>query len=202
MLATQQDTDVNAVNRGVAGATAADLLDDLGSDDQLQTTVTQSDVIVITIGANDLSPSLDTWEQSGSCDTSCYQPGIEQMGSDLNKILADIRSLRHGKPTELLVTDYWNVFTDGSVAQQNEAKGYLTWSDQITRAANTAICQAATAHNADCVDLYAPFKGTGSTDPTPLLADDGDHPDAAGTALIAQTLYTALEHPTAHASTQ
>ncbi|WP_182561289.1 SGNH/GDSL hydrolase family protein [Microlunatus kandeliicorticis] len=203
MLADQQDTDVSAVNRGVNGATAADLLSDLKNDDDLRSTVAQSDVIVVTIGANDLSPSLDTYQQNGSCSSSCYQSGIDQMGSDLDDLLGVIRQLRHGKATALLVTNYWNVFEDGSVgAKDDGGQDYLDWSDAITRAANTAICDAAASNSATCVDLYGPFKGDGSQDPTDLLADDGDHPNAAGTKLIAQVLDAQLERPTPHATTQ
>lgn len=39
------------------------------------------------------------------------------------------------------------------------------------------------------VDLVKPFRGpSGDGDPTPLLADDGDHPNAAGVDAIADAL--------------
>lgn len=39
------------------------------------------------------------------------------------------------------------------------------------------------------VDLVKPFRGpSGDSDPTPLLADDGDHPNAAGVDAIADAL--------------
>jgi len=38
------------------------------------------------------------------------------------------------------------------------------------------------------VDLYSPFKGDGSKDPTSRLASDGDHPNSAGHQLIASAL--------------
>jgi lysophospholipase L1-like esterase len=61
----------------------------------------------------------------------------------------------------------------------------------VTKAANRAICAAATAADDRCVDIYAPFEGAGDRNPTTLLADDGDHPNAAGHRLIAQTLLAA-----------
>lgn len=61
----------------------------------------------------------------------------------------------------------------------------------MTKAANAAICSAAGTAGATCVDLYAPFKGDGDSDDTRLLASDGDHPDAAGAALIAEELLAA-----------
>ena len=48
-------------------------------------------------------------------------------------------------------------------------------------------------HSDTYVDIYTPFKGAdGSTDDTALLADDGDHPNAAGHQLIATALLAAL----------
>jgi lysophospholipase L1-like esterase len=41
------------------------------------------------------------------------------------------------------------------------------------------------------VDLYAPFKGNGTANPTKFLAGDGDHPNAAGYMLITSALLKA-----------
>jgi hypothetical protein len=48
---------------------------------------------------------------------------------------------------------------------------------------------------ATCVDLYAPYKGDGSRNPTALLAGDGDHPNAAGNQLISSALMAATSLP-------
>jgi len=58
---------------------------------------------------------------------------------------------------------------------------------------NAGIRSAAAKHGGVYVDLFTPFRGAdGSKDCTALLAADGDHPDAAGHALIARTLLAAL----------
>jgi lysophospholipase L1-like esterase len=114
------------------------------------------------------------------------------MRVDLGRVLDTVARLDGGR-ARVLVTTYWNVFTDGDVARRAERPGYLAWSDALTRQANAAIAQVAATHGATLVDLYAPFKGDGSTDPTDLLAADGDHPDAAGTALISRTVLAAYE---------
>lgn len=92
------------------------------------------------------------------------------------------------------MTSYWNVFEDGDVGTDDYGDGDLSWSDQVTRDANTTICQAAELAEATCVDLYVPFKDAdGKTDPTRLFADDGDHPYDAGTLLIATVLAAAVQ---------
>ena len=182
---------VTTTNRGVNGETAADLLQELRTDNKAMAEVKQADAIVLTVGANDLQSSLDTWSDKG-CNSSCYQPEIASMADRLDSILTIID--RAKKPgAVVLVTNYWNVYLDGDVGKHTYGAGYLSWSDTVTRAANTAICRSATQAKATCVDLYQPFKGDGGDDPTELLADDGDHANARGTTTIARVVAKAIE---------
>jgi lysophospholipase L1-like esterase len=191
LLQARDGVRVHVTDDGVSGSTSDGLADELGSDDGLRSDVRHADVVVVTMGANDLSPALASW-RSGRCPARCSDPEIATMRVDLGRVLATVGRLDPGD-TRVLVTTYWNVFTDGDVARKAERPGYLTWSDAVTREANAAIAQVAASHGATLVDLYAPFKGDGSTDPTALLAPDGDHPDAAGTALISRTVLAAYE---------
>lgn len=189
---------VTTANRGVNGETTQGLLSELRTDDAA-TQLGQADVIVLTIGANDLQSALDSWEDEG-CSASCYRPQIAAMTDRLDAVLATVD---HAKMPDavVLVTNYWNVYADGDVGKRMYGSGFITWSDQVTRAANKAICQAAQDHQATCVDLYQPFKGKGDDDPTHLLADDGDHANDRGTATISRTVVAAIEKalPTAQA---
>jgi lysophospholipase L1-like esterase len=177
---------VSAHNLGLPGETAAELVAGLAADASVATTVAGSDIVLVTIGANDLTDDLDQWTD-GNCDLSCFQSSMPEIRADLAAIVDRIHALRAGRPTEILVTDYWNVFRDGDVAAQLGA-AYVTISDEVTKLANTAICAGARSSGAACIDLYAPFKGNGTSNPTALLADDGDHPDAAGHQVIADAL--------------
>lgn len=179
-----------AVNLGVGGSTSTDLRRDLEQPSRTTRAVSGAAIDLVTIGANDLSPLRERRRESG-CDSECWQGSVAQVGANVRAIVADIHRLRHGRPTTILVTNYWNVFVDGRVARDDLGPAYLSWSDRLTRAANRAICGAARSAGARCVDLYAPFKGDGSKDPTSLLAPDGDHPDAAGHRVIARALLAA-----------
>ena len=176
---------VVAHNLGVPGATSNDLLLLLGQP-SVARTVAGSDIVLITIGANDLGGNLADWQQD-RCPIACFEATMSTIQSNIAAIVDRIQQLRRGQATEILVTDYWNVFADGAPAIRL-GQTYQSLSDQVTRRANTAICGGAVGAGASCVDLYAPFKGDGTTDPTPLLADDGDHPDARGHQVIAQAL--------------
>jgi lysophospholipase L1-like esterase len=186
---------VHETNLGKGGQTSAGLLAALQGDAGTRADVSASDVVLVTIGANDLVPALRAWDRGtgtdvrtcgGTCDTS----DVDRVGRDIEAGLDIVRGLRRGKPTLVLVTTYWNVFEDGHVGGADRGEAYLAWSDGLTRRLNARIVQAALAEDATPVDLYAPFKSDGK-DPTPLLAGDGDHPDAAGHEVIAAALLAA-----------
>jgi lysophospholipase L1-like esterase len=185
---TERATGVRVTTRnlGAPGQTAAELVASLASDADVASAVASSDIVLVTTGANDLAGDLDKWT-AGDCPISCFQQQMPDLQADVAAIVARIQALRAGRPTEILVTNYWNVFRDGDVAAGLGAD-YGVISQDATQLANTAICAGARSAGATCVDLYKPFKGDGSTDPTPLLADDGDHPDAAGHQVIAEAL--------------
>jgi lysophospholipase L1-like esterase len=181
----------HVLNLGTSGLTAEGLHRSITTPGPTASAVAQGDILLVTIGANDLTPLLSQWRSSG-CPTACYSPAVDAVGAQLSAILTAARKLRGDRSTQVLVTQYWNVFADGDVARAANGTAYLRWSDELTRALNTRICRAAQSDGATCVDLYAPLKGNGSRNPTDLLAGDGDHPNAAGHRLIASTLLAAI----------
>jgi lysophospholipase L1-like esterase len=182
------------VNLGTNGLTADGLRVLLTRPSPTADGVAQGDILLVTIGANDLTPLLPRWRASG-CPVTCYSPAVDAVGSDVRAILTAAKDLRGHRSTRILVTDYWNVFADGDIARANNGSAYLRWSDELTRALNSRICSVARNAGAICVDLYAPFKGDGSVNPTALLAADGDHPNAAGNQLISSALLAATSTP-------
>ncbi len=199
LLANRDHVPVSPVNLGQPGLTAADLAAALGDDPAMRLAVQRADVVVVTIGANDLQPALDRWDTSvttlspaAGCAGGSEGTALARVGADVSSVLDHVAALRAGRHTRVLVSGYWNVFEDGDVAAADRGSAYLRWSDGLTRCLNARIEAAARSHGAVPVDLYGPFKGAGDVDPTPLLADDGDHPDAAGHAVIARVLLTAL----------
>ncbi|WP_345502060.1 SGNH/GDSL hydrolase family protein [Pedococcus ginsenosidimutans] len=188
MLGARAGHPVRPVNLGVSGLTTTTLGTQLSAP-QTTAALSQADVVVVTIGANDLSPLVSQW-QHGGCGTTCMQKASRDAGAGVAAALARVRATTPAH-ARILVTTYWNVFEDGDVADADFGPGFAQWSDAVTRSANAAIRAAATADGDQVVDLYAPFEGDGDRNPTDLLADDGDHPNAAGHRLIARTLLAA-----------
>jgi lysophospholipase L1-like esterase len=192
-LATQDDLSTSWANLGVPGWTSSQLLTAMSKPGTFRDQVARADILLVTIGANDLTP-LES-EGPTSCPATCYTPLIQNTKQNVQLIVDTARTTNPAHPPTILVTDYWNVFEDGDVGLAMHGAAFQTWSNALTIAENTQICQGAHDAGATCVDLYAPFKGNGSRNPTPLLAADGNHPNAAGHQLIASTLLAATPQP-------
>jgi lysophospholipase L1-like esterase len=187
-LAERQNRPVRALNLGRAGLSSVGLAQQLATA-PVHAQLARADTVVVTIGANDLVPLVRKWQDRG-CPQECVAAPVSAMRDQLSGALAQLRQeLPPG--ARVLVTNYWNVFEDGDVADRLYGDGFADWSDAVTKSANAAICAAANDADDHCVDLYEPFEGAGDRDPTALLAGDGDHPDAAGHRLIAQALLDA-----------
>jgi lysophospholipase L1-like esterase len=185
-LASTRGLKTTSVNLGESGWTSSLLLGSLTTRGSFRDQVARADILLVTIGANDLVP-LES-RQSEGCLSTCYLPLVESVGHNVELIVAAARAAQPDHPPTILVTNYWNVFEDGDVGTAENGGSFQSWSDLLTRAANAQICEAARRGGATCVDLYSPFKGDGSKNPTSRLAADGDHPNAAGHQLIASAL--------------
>ena len=173
-------------NDASAGLTSAGLLAQV---EQGGISAPPGTVTLVTIGANDFN---DQVVSSVGCrredDLACYRPALSRLGANLARLLGRLTAAPdHG---QVFVTNYWNVFLDGDVAN---AKGseYVQDTDSLTRLVNAVLLRATRKSGNTYVDLYRPFKAYGPNE-RGLLAADGDHPSAAGHALIARLLQHAL----------
>lgn len=186
-LARSQKRPVTYAGDGLDGLTAdglVDLLDAAHGDAQVRADVRRADLIILTIGANDLVGDDD----SGGSPTGAGRGAATRAAQGVDRAMAAIASL--APHARLAVTNYWNAFTDGDDAVPDADERART--DALTRLFNAAVARIAARRGATLVDLYAPFKGDGSRDPGPLLLDDGDHPDAAGHRAIAGAVLRAI----------
>ncbi|WP_338041400.1 SGNH/GDSL hydrolase family protein [Microlunatus panaciterrae] len=187
------DVPITMHNLGQGGLTSGQLLSRLSDSESAESQlVSSADIDLITIGANDFADQHEAITQ-GACLGAgvkvCTEDELRQLSSNVADIIATIRQRRQGLPTAILITGYWNVFEDGDVARASFPKAGLRASKDLTAVVNLAIQSAASAAGIDYVDLSGPFtRQTPSSDVTTLLAPDGDHPNAAGHALIARTL--------------
>ncbi|QQP79746.1 SGNH/GDSL hydrolase family protein [Bacillus sp. TK-2] len=81
-------------NLAVSGAKIPDLLKQIQSNGA-QYSIKQADVIVLTIGGNDLFPG---WESLGKIDLETYRPDTETFQNEAKKIIEEIRKLNTDSP--------------------------------------------------------------------------------------------------------
>ncbi|MCC2498616.1 SGNH/GDSL hydrolase family protein [Bacillus paranthracis] len=81
-------------NLAVSGAKMPDLLKQFESNGA-QYSIKQADVIVLTIGGNDLFPG---WESLGKIDLETYRPDTETFQNEAKKIIEEIRKLNTDSP--------------------------------------------------------------------------------------------------------
>ncbi|SME20500.1 Spore germination lipase LipC [Bacillus mobilis] len=85
---------VALTNLAVSGAKMPDLLKQMESSGA-QYSIRQADVIVLTIGGNDLFPG---WESLGKIDLETYRPDTETFQNEAKKIIEGIRKLNTDSP--------------------------------------------------------------------------------------------------------
>lgn len=189
-------------NLGVGGWTSTDLLTSVtagsASSGPTDTDIAHSDVITVTIGANDYNTGLDeiaTGTCGGPDDLDCVAGVDAQVATNLGGVLDKITALRDGAPTTVVVTGYWDVFPGGGVALSRYGPAFVATSAVLTARANAVIAATAAAHGDTYVDLGAALGAAEQPagDVTPLLTSDGDHLDQAGDAVAAQAITAAVD---------
>ena len=192
LLAGRLGEKVTSTNLAVPGQTTSGLLDQLSSSADVRSALADADVVIVTVGANDVEATDPSDCDSSDDGPQCYSGELTTLTQNLDRVAAAVAAQATRPGARILLTGYWNVFLDGTAAKAKGAD-YVRVADAVTREVNNRISSAAAAHGAVFVDLFTPFRGAdGSKDCTDLLAADGDHPDAAGHALIANALLAAL----------
>ncbi len=189
LLRDRRQVRVTVDNRGAGGLDSGDLVGDLGDPgSSTARAVRRAEVVLITIGANDFGDHHDDVARR-ACLAECVGDELPELGRHVRQVLGRVRSLRDGRRTTVLVTGYWNVFEDGEVASREFPEPGRAATVRLTRRVNDLLRSVSRSEGATYVDLFGPFRlAARSGGVTRLLAADGDHPDAAGHALIARTL--------------
>jgi lysophospholipase L1-like esterase len=191
LLRTRTGDTVIVDNLGAGGLDSPGLLRQLDQPNSpTEQAIATADIVLLTIGANDFGDHHDDITTGRCTDTDCVADEVEQLTTNLHRILGRIHTLRNGHPTTILATGYWNVFEDGEVARRTFPATGRAATNDLTLRVNAIIADVTASTGATYVDLYAPFERPG-TDVTALLAPDGDHPNATGHHLIAQLLANA-----------
>ncbi len=187
-LAAKANQSAAATNDAVAGATSADVLDQLTADSSVISHVRDADAIEIEVGANDVGHS-----QSCGTEVSCYASQLPALEHNLAAIIDRVHELTSGHKRVVVLLDYWSVWLGGRYATE-QGPAYVAAAEEMTDRVNSIIKATATKTASEYVDLRAAFKGPDySYDETQFLSSDGDHPNAAGHEQIAKAVDVVLD---------
>lgn len=157
-------------NLAVSGAKMPDLLKQIESSGA-QYSIKQADVIVLTIGGNDLFPG---WESLGKIDLETYRPDTETFQNEAKKIIEEIRKLNTDSPIFWL--GLYNPFED-----VEDLKG----SSNIVVDWNTSLEKLAINNkNVYITPTFDLFQNRGKD----LLYSDHFHPNEVGYTYMADRL--------------
>lgn len=173
-LAERLGVSATVHNEAVSGYTTADVLTQLES---VGTTslLKDADLAIVTIGANDFDIDEIVSRCAGK-DASCFSKDVDSVVDNVTTVLRRTRARMTRTDAVVVVTGYWNVGEDGSVAR-SMGSDYVSVTNLLTRTFNERLQAATAGVGAIYVDVWTPFKGAdGTRDDTDLLAADGDHP--------------------------
>lgn len=188
MVSANPEERTETTNLGVPGWTSADVLASVNDDPDTQAALASADIVVVIAGANDLGDARTAWYDDPD-DPTTLDASLQALSTDLPQLLDRVRALRGHQPTTYLVAGYWNVYPEEPDPEDDAP--YTAWTRSATAAANRIIEVTAVDHDMTYVDLASAFASVTGSKPITLLADDGEHPNAKGVALIAATLAAA-----------
>jgi len=142
---------------------SASLLESLTLSDRDRAAVQNADIILIATGPNEIEPMMEA-AQDGTCggadQLDCIRALGQQWQSNFNAILRVINNLRAGKPTAIRLVNAANPFLSVPDMNQGMPEGFANNGGALTfELLTAAICDAATEHNAVCVDVRPILNG-------------------------------------------
>ncbi len=181
-------------NDAHGGWTTRRVLDDVTKGNARTDVGAAPDLVVTEIGANDFHLSeLDDPGCSPAATSPCWAPTLSRLRTGLIDVVDKVRALDRNPDLRIVLIGYWNIGRDGQVARAM-GTAYVTATDQLTRRVNAVIADVARQEACVYIDAYAALKGElGTRDPTDLLLDDGDHPNASGHTLLADAILVKLQ---------
>jgi lysophospholipase L1-like esterase len=190
LVASHTGARVSTTNFATGGFTSTDVRRQIETP-AAKAAIRKASTVVIMAGANDFPGAYGRVRHGMPADVA-YRPVAATVRANVEAMVRRIRTLHPG-PVNVAILGYWNVFRDGKVGYSTLGAAGMASANKATAHANQALLQAAASTGSRYVFVYGTFKGKdGKTDPTPLLAFDGDHPNARGHRAIAGRLYAAL----------
>ena len=139
------------------GGGSAGLLQALRTEEWFREEVAQGDIIMIETGSNDggkiFEPIMDG-KCGGKDDTACVVPLRGKWKREFDAILDEVEDLRGTQPTAIRLVNSGDAFIDPQFSAAT-LRGFAAFFEELT----VALCNAAEAHDAVCIDVRAVLNG-------------------------------------------
>jgi lysophospholipase L1-like esterase len=143
------------------GGTSDSLLSEIQSFAPYRNAIADADVIVISIGANDLEPALASYG-GDTCGPpkglGCFREVADAWGRNMDAILTEFDELRGGRPTAVRVLTQ-AIEADPNLTFMFGESFLLDQGAQIVAWQKQEFCRAAARHHDRCVDLRPVLNG-------------------------------------------
>ncbi len=143
------------------GGGMASLLDAVRTDEAFRTEVASGDIIVISTGPNEGEAVMDA-VAAGTCGGADNFDCVRELGQawseDLDEILGEIEQLRSGQPTAVRLVNAANAFVGSTLPGLDEATT-AALSELFFEELTVAMCENASAHGAECLDVRPILNG-------------------------------------------
>lgn len=171
-------------------STSARVVTDLRDDPGVRAAVAKADIVVISVGSNDVDP-FGIFPKGtcapGQAKTSCLKAYAPELTRNYDALFTELESITRSHPVAVRVTSVDNPFI-GMPDAPTPTFG-RTFFAQVAEAETDAIFAVARDHGARGVDYLHVFGGPrGLDDPAKYLADDHAHPGDLGIQTIADLL--------------
>jgi len=183
-----QPVEVTAFAQG--DSTSARVLTDLRDDPGVRAAVAKADIVVISVGSNDVDP-FGMFPKGtcapGQAKTSCLKAYAPALTRNFEALLTELDKLTQSDPPAVRVTSVDNPFI-GMPDAPTPRFGHDFFT-QVAEAETEAIFAVARKHGARGIDYLHVFSGPrGLDDPGKYLAEDHAHPGDLGIQTIADLL--------------
>jgi hypothetical protein len=137
--------------------TSASRLESLKTDEHTRAVVRDADIILIATGPNEMEVT-DQPLRDGSCGPKDNYGCIRALGrtwaKNFDAVLVEIDKLRQGRPTAIRLVNAANPFLSDPAMSEGLPDNFASSGGAlIFRLLTEAVCDAAAAHHAKCVDV-------------------------------------------------
>jgi hypothetical protein len=151
------------------GKDSTTLLEAVRDDETTRAAIADAEVILISTGPNEFELAVEPIK-AGTCggadDADCIRALGKRWSANFEAILDEIVALRSGRPTVIRLVNGTNPFVSYPEMMEGMPEGFATGNGALTvQLLTDAVCDAAEAHDAVCVDVRPLLNGPSMLEP-------------------------------------